>query len=410
MDLQENLKKYAHLIVKAGCNLKKGQEMLISAGLEAAPLVRLVVEEAYSEGAKDVVVAWSDECVTRLHYENSPMECFTNFPEWRAVLENGIAKRGGIILSIMSDDPQAMAGVDPKKLLATSKASHAACKPFFDGMNFGHNVWCIVGAASPAWAKRVFPDCTEEEAVSKLWEAIFHAVRVDTPDPVAAWDAHRRSFEQRRAYLNEKQFDKLVYRNSIGTDITLGMPKNHIWQGGGSETVDGVYFFPNMPTEEIFCTPDRTRTNGTVHSALPLSFQGVLIDDFSLTYKDGRIVSCSAAKGEDTLKEIIATDDGSKMLGECALIPKQSPISEMSVLFYNTLFDENAACHFAIGMGFPECVKGGLEMTTEQLLEAGINDSSAHVDFMLGTPDLSITGVTANGEEVPLFRDGGWAF
>lgn len=210
--------------------------------------------------------------------------------------------------------------------------------------------------------------------------------------------------------MNEKQFDKLVYRNSIGTDITLGMPKNHIWQGGGSETVDGVYFFPNMPTEEIFCTPDRTRTNGTVHSALPLSFQGVLIDDFSLTYKDGRIVSCSAAKGEDTLKEIIATDDGSKMLGECALIPKQSPISEMSVLFYNTLFDENAACHFAIGMGFPECVKGGLKMTKEQLLEVGINDSSAHVDFMLGTPDLSITGVTANGEEVPLFRDGGWAF
>lgn len=410
MNLTENLQKYARLIVRAGCNLQKDQELFIRARLEAAPLVRLVTEEAYRAGAKEVTVAWSDERVTRLRYENAPMECFTNFPEWQAVQQNGIAQRGGAILSILSDDPQALSGVDSKKLLAGTKASRIACKPFFEGMDFGRNVWCIVGAAAPAWAKRVFPDCTEEEAVGKLWEAILHAARVDTPNPVAAWEVHRRSFEKRRAFLNEKQFDRLIYQNSIGTDITLGLPKDHIWQGGGSETVDGVYFFPNMPTEEIFCSPDRTRTSGTVHSALPLSFQGVLIDDFSLTFEKGRVTGCSAAQGEDTLREILATDDGAKMLGECALIPKQSPISEMGVLFYNTLFDENAACHFAIGMGFPECVQGGLQMSKEQLAVLGINDSSTHVDFMLGTPDLSITGVTADGEEIPVFRDGGWAF
>ncbi len=410
MSLQESLKKYAHLIVHAGCNLHKGQELYISARLEGAQLVRLVTEEAYRAGASTVTVDWSDEKITRLRYENEPLEAFEHCRKWRAELLNGVAKRGGIILSILSDDPQALAGVDPRKLIAARKANTAACRDFYDGMDFGRNAWCIVAAASPVWAKRVFPDSAGPAAYNRLWEAIFHAVRVDTPDPVAAWEQHRKSFEKRRAFLNEKQFDKLVYHNSIGTDITLGMPKNHIWQGGGSETVQGTPYFPNMPTEEIFCTPDRTRTNGTVHSALPLSYQGVLIDDFSLTFKDGRVTDCSAEKGEDTLKAIVGTDDGASMLGECALIPKQSPISEMGILFYNTLFDENAACHFALGLGFPECVKGGFDKTKEELKEMGVNHSSTHVDFMLGTKDLSITGITAKGEKVPIFRDGGWAF
>ncbi len=410
MNLQEDLKKYAHLIVCGGCNLQKGQELFINASLEAAPLVRLVAEEAYCVGAKDVTVEWADDKLTRLRFENAPMECLENFPKWRAQLQNSMAERGAAILSILSSDPQALSGVDSKKLLAYSKAAHLGAKAFYDGMDFGHNVWCIVGAASPSWAKRVFPRCSTVMAMDKLWKAIFHAAYVDTPDPVAAWQEHRRSFEKCCAFLNEKQFDRLVYHNSIGTDITVGLPKNHIWEGGGSKTVDGVAFYPNMPTEEIFTSPDRTRVNGTVHSALPLSYQGVLIDDFSLTLQDGRIISCSAAKGEDTLKEIIAADDGAKMFGECSLIPKQSPISEMGVLFYNTLFDENASCHFAIGLGFPECIQGGLNMSKEELIQHGINNSSMHVDFMLGTPDLSVTGITADGTEVPVFRDGGWAF
>ncbi|MCH4239448.1 MAG: aminopeptidase [Oscillospiraceae bacterium] len=410
MGLQESLKKYAHLIVHKGCNLKKGQELYISARLEAASLVRLVTEEAYKAGAKTVTLDWSDEKTSRLRYDYEPLEEFEHFPKWKSEMYNGVAERGGAILSILSDDPLNFAGVDPKKVTTSRKASKSACKSFYDGMDFGHNVWCIVGAASPVWAKRVFPNLPGPAALSRLWEAIFHSVRVDTPDPEKAWDEHRRSFEKRCAFLNEKQFDKLVYHNSIGTDITLGMPKNHVWQGGGSQTVDGVYYFPNMPTEEIFCTPDRTRTNGTVHSALPLSYQGVMIDDFSITFQDGKAVSCSAATGEDALQAIIDTDDGSKMLGECALIPNQSPISDMGILFYNTLYDENAACHFALGMGFPECVKGGLDKTKEDLMKLGINDSSTHVDFMLGTKDLSITGITADGEEVPIFRNGNWDF
>lgn len=410
MDLQTNLKKYAKLLVKAGCNLQKGQSFLVNAQLEAAPLVRFVVDEAYRAGAKEVNVFWSDEAISRMQFLNSPLEFFRTFPKWKADALNGFAERGDAMLFLESRDPNGMSGVDTAKIITRSATRHKACKAFHEGMDFGRNVWCIAAAASPKWAKCVFPGLNEDEATEKLWEAIFHTVRVDTPDPVKAWNEHRKSFEKRCSYLNAQQFDKLVYKNSIGTDITLGMTKNHIWAGGGSRTVGGTYFFPNMPTEEIFCSPDYRRTNGTVHSALPLNYQGVLIDDFSITFQDGKAVECRATKGEETLKRIIAMDEGAHMLGECALIPHKSPIADTGILFYNTLFDENAACHFALGIGFPECIKDGLSMSKDQLTAAGINSSVTHVDFMLGTEDLSITGITQDGEEVPVFRNGGWAF
>lgn len=410
MNLNENLQRYAHLIVHAGCNLQPGQELLIQAQIEARALVHLVAKEAYAVGAREVIVQWGDETLARLRYENAPMDVFETFPEWIASLLNGKAECGAAILNIQSSDPQAMLGVDPKKMIASVVAQNKACKAFRDGMDFGRNVWCIVGASSPKWAKHVFQNLPEAEAVEKLWDAIFHTIYLNTPDPVATWEEHRRSFEARSRWLNEHQFDRLHYQNGLGTDIMLGLPEHHIWHGGGAKTVGGTYFFPNMPTEEIYCSPDFRRTEGTVVSSKPLNHGGHLLENFSITFHEGRAVDCKAEKGEDMLKEIINADEGSKMLGECALVPYESPISQSGVLFYNTLYDENASCHFALGMGFPECLEGGLEMDKEALKKAGVNDSSQHVDFMLGTSDLSITGITKDGREVPVFRNGNWAF
>lgn len=410
MDFNTKLQNYAELVVKSGLNLQKGQELLIYAPISAAPFVRLVTEKAYQAGAKLVTFDWADEALSKMKYTHCDMDVFENVPEWYALMDNSIAERGGAILSITSSDPNALKGIDPKKITAWRKAEYKACKPFYDGMDMGRNVWCIVGVPSAGWAKAVFPDCGEDEAVEKLWEAIFHTVRVDQADPIAAWAEHKRSFAERTRILNEKQFDTLTYHNSTGTDITIGLPENHVWAGGGDLTVGGTYFFPNMPTEEIFCSPHRDRVNGTVHSSMPLNYSGSVIDDFSLTFRDGVIVDYSAAEGYDVLKSIIETDEGSTRLGEVALVPKKSPISEMGLLFLNTLYDENASCHFAIGIGFPECLQGGRDMTEEEFAARGINVSAAHVDFMLGTDDLSIVGRQKDGTEFVLFRDGNWAF
>lgn len=409
MDFQTKLRNYAELVVKSGCNIQKGQELYITSPIDCAEFVRLVAESAYQAGAKQVTVGWTDERIARLGYDYSPLEVYEKFPDWLAMLNNGMAQRDAAILSIAASDPEAMAGVDPRKPAARVKAAHEACKAFYDGMNLGKNVWCIVSAAAPAWAKKVFPDAGEPEAMERLWEAIFRAVRADQPDPVAGWENHKCSFERKKALLNAKQFVRMRYTNSIGTDITIGLPENHEWAGGGAETVEGRYFFPNMPTEEIFCSPHKDRVDGTVHSAMPLNYQGNIIDDFSITFRDGRVTDFSAGKGYDTLRELIGTDEGSHRLGELALIPKTSPISEMGIIFYNTLYDENASCHFAIGRGFAECVKGGYDMTEAQLLEAGINESATHVDFMLGTSDLNIVGIRKDGTETAVFENGDWA-
>ena len=408
-DFDSRLEKYARLIIRSGCNLRKGQELLIEADASNVDLVRKLVKEAYEQGASDVTVRLTDEICGRMGYDYRSVEDFSKFPDWLALLHNGIAKRGAALLFITSEDPQSMTGVDPRKLAARIKASHEACRDWRNGMDFGHNVWCIVGAASPAWASRVFPDLSEDEAMSRLWDAIFSTVRVDTPDPIAAWEAHKESFAARKKWLNDQGFDALHYTSSLGTDITVGLTPKSIWEGGGATTVDGTYFFPNMPTEEVFSSPDRNRCDGIVYSSLPLNHDGALIEDFSITFKGGRVVDFHAEKGEDALRGIIETDEGSHHLGEVALIPCSSPIRKTGILFLNTLFDENASCHMALGMGFPDCYEGGLEMNTESLLAAGINESATHVDFMLGTDDLSIDGVLPDGHEVPVFRNGTWA-
>ena len=408
--LDEKLKRYAELVVKVGCALKEGQEFYVSADVSQVQLVRHVVRCAYESGASNVHVQWADEVVGRMNYDYKSVESFKEFPEWRATLLNGMAKRGAALLFISSEDPEAMSGIDQAKLMNWILASNKACRDWRDGMDYGRNVWCIIGAASPAWAKRVFPDLPEEEATAKLWDAILHTARCDGEDPAADWAAHERSFHERKAWLNSQNFEALHYTNSLGTDITVGMTDKHIWEGGGEITVDGTFFFPNMPTEEIFTTPHRLHTEGLVVSSIPLNHDGALVEGIRIRFEGGRAVEYSATRGEDVLRQIIETDEGSHYLGECALVPKTSPIKQTGILFLNTLFDENASCHFALGKGFPECYDGGRDLNKDELAAVGLNDSATHVDFMLGTDDLCIDGIKPDGTVVPVFREGTWAF
>lgn len=406
---EAHLEAYARLIVEAGCNLQPGQELYLTSSVETAAFARRITRIAYERGARHVTVRYTDEQISRMHYDNCAIEVFETMPEWAALLNNSMARDGAAILSIISDDPEAMTGIDPAKAVANARAAHAACKEFYDALDFGRNVWCIAGAASPAWARKVFPDAPEQEAVERLWEAIFTTARADADDPIAAWEAHRNSFAARTALLNEQRFCTLRYRNAQGTDLTVGLPAKHLWNGGGDTTVGETPFFPNIPTEEIFTTPDRLRANGTVTSALPLVHNGTLIDNFSITFENGKVIDYAAEQGLDTLRSIIETDEGSCRLGEVALVPYDSPIRQTGILFYNTLYDENASCHLALGQGFPDCYEGGVGMDAEELLEAGVNKSAAHVDFMIGTEDLSIEGIRADGTVVPVFENGNWS-
>ena len=403
------LEKYAHLLVRGGCNIQPGQELYVSADVSQAPLVRLIVAQAYDAGASNVTTYFTDQQVARINYQRKPLESFSQFPEWRALLQNGMAKRCAALLFISSEDPMGFAGIDPKKLAAFQVAATNACRDWRDGMDYGRNVWVIAGAASPAWAARVFPDLPEDEAVERLWDAILHTARATGSDPLADWQAHDESFAQRVAWLNAQRFDALRYRNSLGTNLTVGLNRGGLWAGGGETTVSGQRFYPNMPTEEIYTTPDWRRVSGVAVASMPLNHGGALVRDFRIEFKDGRACACHAQEGQDILTSILETDEGARHLGECALVPYGNPIQRTGILFLNTLYDENAACHLALGRGFAECLEGGRDLSADQLSECGVNDSATHVDFMIGTADLSITGITENGEEVPVFVNGTWA-
>ncbi|MDR2036141.1 MAG: aminopeptidase [Coriobacteriales bacterium] len=409
-DLTNKLQKYAQLIIRSGCNLQPGQELLLSASTDTCEFARIVTAEAYKQGARRVTVRFADEKITRLHYENCALEVFESFPQWQALLNNSMAAEGAAVLMLLSEDPLALVGIDQKKLVAQSRASYEACKPYHDTISEGKLVWCIVGAAAPGWASHVYPDLPVDVAVEKLWQAILATVRVDAEDPVAAWEEHRSSFNERKAWLNAQGFDRLHYKNSLGTDLVVGLNDKGLWQGGGDVTVTGTEFFPNMPTEEIFTTPNRLRADGVVYSSMPLIHYGSPVEDFSITFKDGKVTRCTARVGQDVLEAIFSVDEGAGRLGECALVPWSSPIQQSGVLFYNTLYDENASCHLAVGKGFSDCFEGGQQMSEDELLAAGVNKSATHVDFMIGTADLSIDGIKPDGSVLPLFEQGNWVF
>lgn len=404
------LQKYAELSVKKGVNLTKGQELVISSPVECAAFTRLLAKAGYEAGAREVIVHYNDEKLSRMKYDNSPLEVFETMPEWASESRNYYAKRGAAFISIAASDPDIYAGVDTKKLSANNKASFTGLKPFYDAMDKNELQWNIVSVPTLAWAKKVFPNKSDEDATKALWDAILNAVRVEGGgDPVQKWLEHDKQLKERASYLNKMQFKEFKLKNKLGTDVTIGMPENHIWEGGSCTSASGVDFFPNMPTEEVFTMPHRDKVNGKVVSSMPLNYRGSLIDKFALTFKEGRIVDFTAELGYDTLKMMIDTDEGSHYLGELALVPYKSPISDMQIMFYNTLFDENASCHLAIGSAYPTTIEGGADMTKEERLAKGGNDSMEHVDFMFGTADLSIIGITADNKEVAIFTDGNFS-
>lgn len=408
--LDAQMDRYAELLVRKGLAVREGQEVVVQSPVECADFARRVVRNAYRAGAGHVTVIWGDDVMSRLEFQNVPTEYFRHVPGWKAEQLNSLAEAGACFLFIEGSDPEALAGIDPAKPAAAAYARNTQCLSFRNGMDFGKNVWCIAGAPVKAWARKVFPDCSEHEAYYRLWLAILKTARADGEDPQQDWETHNAEFEKNKRLLNGYAFDRLHYVAKNGTDFMLGLNPKGIWEGGAGRTVDGTVFFPNIPTEEVFTSPDRMRADGVVHSALPLIHAGQRVDDFWLRFEGGKVVEYDAAVGREVLRHIIETDENSCRLGECALISKTTPIRQSGLLFYDTLYDENASCHLALGTGFPECLEGGLDLDKDALLAQGVNQSTTHVDFMIGTDDLNVTGVTAAGEEVPVFCNGSWAW
>lgn len=404
------LHKYAQLIVKTGLNIQKKQTLVIFAPIECANFARMVAEIAYDEGAREVVIDWKDELSSKIRFLKAPDEIFDEFPDWKKEFYNFYANNGAAFLSIAASDPELMKDVDPERISRARKASNTALIEYSERLMSNKNAWCVASVPTASWAKKVFPQLDEDRAVEQLWEAILKSVRADKEDPVKAWDEHKATLSKNIDYLNKIGLKQLHIKNSLGTDLTIELPKGHIWMGGSDHTTDGVEFVANMPTEEIFTLPAREGVNGVVFSSMPLNYNGTLIENFSLTFEKGRIVDFKAEKGYETLKRLIETDEGSHYLGEIALVPYDSPISNMKILFYNTLFDENASCHLAIGKAYPVCLEGSEGMSKEELEAAGVNDSLIHVDFMFGTSDLEIEGLLHNGETIAIFKEGNFAF
>ncbi|MBO0960668.1 aminopeptidase [Neobacillus sp. MM2021_6] len=408
-DFLTKLEKYAELAVKVGVNVQRGQTLVVQATLDAAKFVRLVVKKAYEVGAHNVVVNWNDDTVTRTRYELAPDEAFTEYPIWRAKEMEDLADSGAAFMSIISSSPDLLKGVNPERIANFNKAAGKALGNYRKAAQSDKVSWTVIAVPSEAWAAKVFPDAPAETQVNMLWDAIFKAVRVDVENPVDAWKKHDEALHEKVHYLNEKRYQKLHY-SAPGTDLMIELPEKHLWVGAGSVNEKGFEFMANMPTEEVFTVPLKTGVNGTVASTKPLSYGGNIIDRFSVTFENGKIVGVKAEEGEEILKRLVETDEGSHYLGEVALVPFNSPISQSNVLFFNTLFDENASNHLAIGSAYAFCIEGGKKMTSEELSKNGLNESITHVDFMIGSAAMDIDGITADGKSEAIFRAGNWAF
>lgn len=404
------IEKYADLIVKKGLNIQKDGLLFINSPIECASFARKVSEKAYKAGAKDVYINYGDENFSKIRFENASMETLKNVPSFEVEKYLYYQREGASFLSISASNPELLKDIDSKKVAAFSQSRSIALKDYYAKVMNNENAWCVVSLPTVAWAKKVFPDLSEEKAVEALWEAIFKIVRVDLEDPNTEWTNHSNNLKEKIKSFKKYNFKTLKYSNSLGTDLEIELPEGHIWCGGSDFTSKGLEFIANIPTEEIFTLPKKTGVNGIVYSTKPLNHSGTLITDFSLTFKDGKIVDFTAKEGYYALKELIETDEGSHYLGEVALVPYDSPISNSNILFYNTLFDENASCHLAIGRAYGSCIEGGEQMSEEELEKHGVNDSLQHVDFMVGSKDLNIIGITHSGEEIQVFKDGNFTF
>jgi aminopeptidase len=408
-DFAKKLDQYAEVAVRAGLNIQPGQTLWINAPIHAPELVRLITRKAYEAGAKNVHVEWYDDVITRLKYDMAPDETFEQYPSWRVQAMEELAATDGAYLWIASSDPELLKGVPTSRISAASRANGKALAKWREMMTADKFTWSIIGAPSPEWAARVFPDLEQKQATEALWEAILNAARITGEDPVQGWRRHDAELQRRRELLNRKKYRKLHYR-APGTELTVTLPDGHIWCGGSSENERGTVFFANMPTEEVFTSPLKEGTSGYVTSTMPLSYQGNLIENFTLTFENGRITDFKAEKGYDALKSLLEVDEGARYLGEVALVPHQSPISQSGIVYYNTLYDENASCHLAIGNAYAFCLENGKTMDMEERKAAGLNTSITHVDFMIGSGQLDIDGEKADGTLEPIFRSGSWAF
>ncbi len=408
-NFEANLRKYAELIVKVGLNLQPAQRLLVVAPLPSAPLVRQVAACAYQHGARLVDVFYSDEQLLLTRFQYAPHDSFGDEIPWPWNVAYQYAQQGDAVLQLVGTDPDLLKGQDPALVQAYNLARTKAQKPFSlevarNGLN-----WLIAGYASASWAAKVFPDLPADRREDHLWQAIFDICRLTQPDPIAAWRQHLQQLAQWRAHLTQKQYAALHY-TAPGTDLTIGLPRGHIWMGGSAQTPRGILFVPNMPTEEVFTVPHKEQIHGTVKASKPLSYNGALIENFSVTFDKGRVVDVKAESGEAVLRNMIASDEGAASLGEVALVPYSSPISQSGLLFFNTLFDENAACHIALGRGLRFCLQNGATLSEEELSAQGVNYSLIHVDFMIGSDQMNIDAITADGKREPLMRHGEWAF
>ena len=403
------LRKYAKLTAKVGANVQKGQDVVIYSGVDQELFVSYIVEECYRLGARQVMVEWYSDRITKLAYQKESVPVLSNVNPWTIEKQKYYCKDLPAMIHIDSDDPDGLKGVNQGKLAEVAKNRYPILKPFRDERDNKYQ-WTIVGAASKPWAKKVFPDLPVNKAMEKLWEAILYTSRV-TDDPIKAWDEHNKDLEKRTKFLNSLDLDYLHYQSSNGTDFKVWLSNQILWEAGGERTLgSNIFFNPNIPTEECFTSPIKGKAEGKVVATKPLSYNGQLIENFSITFKDGKAVEVHAEKNEELLKHMISMDEGAPYLGECALVPYDSPINNLGILFFNTLYDENCCCHLALGMGFTNLVKDYQNYTNEQLHEMGVNDSAIHVDFMIGSKDLNITGYTKDGKAVPIFKNGNWAF
>jgi aminopeptidase len=403
----QKLDLLAEVAVKVGLGLAPGQELVMTASLDALPLARRITEQAYRAGASLVTTLYSDDEATLMRYHYASDASFDHAAKWLYDGMGAAFKSGAARLAIAGGNPALLSNEDPAKVGRANSAVSKAYRPALELITRHAINWTIVAAATPAWAASMFPDLDPDAALAKVWEAIFQTTRINTSDPVAAWKTHDASLHHRAAYMNEKRYSYLQYRGP-GTDFRLGLADDHLWLGGGTTAGNGLYCIPNMPTEEIFSTPHKDRADGTVTATKPLSHQGTMIEGIQVRFEKGRIVEAHATRGQEVLQRLIDTDDGARRLGEVALVPHSSPIAASGMLFFNTLFDENAASHIALGQSYSSCLRDGDTLTPEQLSAKGANDSLIHVDWMIGSGELDIDGITDSGAVEPLMRKGEW--
>lgn len=403
------IEKYANLFVTTGVNVQEGHTISLSCSVDNAKLARAIAKAAYEKGADEVLIDWTDDVISRMTYEFQSEETLTNVPKYRIEKMNYLLEKGASRIGIISSDPDNLSGLDGDKIAATQKAVSQALKPMREASQANKISWTLGAAASPKWAAKVFPDLeTEEEQVDALWDAIFKSVHLYDEDPIATWAEKDKTLEGKAEELNKENFTALHY-TAPGTDLTIGLPKGHRWEGAGSDNVRGERFMANMPTEEVFTAPDANRIDGVVVSTKPLSYAGSIIEGMEFHFENGRVTKVTADKGEEVIQKLIEQDEGAASLGEVALVPHESPISQSGLIFFNTLYDENASNHVALGSAYAFNLEGGTEMSEDELKEAGLNRSTTHVDFMIGSSEMDIDGIKEDGSRVPIFRNGTWA-